>query len=277
MKQTPSDPHRYSKPELRDQIKKQVTEGDKGGKPGQWSARKAQLVAHAYEAAGGGYKEKKSAPQKSLEAWGEEKWRTEDGDKADREGGMTRYLPGASWEKLSPAERAATNRKKGDGSKHGKQFVANTQAAADARKDAIVSNSPPETYRSENSKERNCAGEASLEENCRKQRVCEEDRREITNSKAGLRRKSQLIDGTRARPKRRVHLNRGMITTVPQQPCSACSSKSLESPAPQPADTHPRASPSSTSAASSALPPHPERSPSPAPGCTTPGTRRAAV
>jgi hypothetical protein len=139
MKQTPSDPHRYSKPELRDQIKKQVTEGDKGGKPGQWSARKAQLVAHAYEAAGGGYKEKKSAPQKSLEAWGEEKWRTEDGDKADREGGMTRYLPGASWEKLSPAERAATNRKKGDGSKHGKQFVANTQAAADARKDAIVS------------------------------------------------------------------------------------------------------------------------------------------
>ena len=139
MKQTPSDPHRYSKPELRDQIKKQIMEGDKGGKPGQWSARKAQLVAREYEAAGGEYKEKKSAPQKSLEAWGEEKWRTEDGNQADREGGMTRYLPDASWEKLSPTERAATNRKKREGSKQGKQFVANTEAAAEARKKAVVS------------------------------------------------------------------------------------------------------------------------------------------
>ncbi len=139
MKQTPSDPHRYTQPELRDRIKKQVTEGDKGGQPGQWSARKAQLVAREYEAAGGGYRAKKSTPQKSLEAWGEEKWRTEDGGKAEREGGTTRYLPDQAWEKLSPAERAATNRKKREGSRQGKQFVANTGPAAEARKQAAVS------------------------------------------------------------------------------------------------------------------------------------------
>ncbi len=133
-----SDPNRYTKPELRDKIKKQVTEGDKGGKPDQWSARKAQLVAHEYEAAGGDYKQEKSAPQKSLEAWSDEKWRTADGKPAERKGGTTRYLPDAAWEKLTPEERAATNKKKQQGSKEGKQFVANTPKAAINRKRVAV-------------------------------------------------------------------------------------------------------------------------------------------
>jgi hypothetical protein len=50
------DDSRYSKPELREGIKDRVMAGSKGGKPGQWSARKAQLVAQQYEKAGGGYK-----------------------------------------------------------------------------------------------------------------------------------------------------------------------------------------------------------------------------
>jgi hypothetical protein len=40
----------YTKPSLRKNI------GSKGGSPGQWSARKAQMVAVAYKKAGGGYK-----------------------------------------------------------------------------------------------------------------------------------------------------------------------------------------------------------------------------
>ena len=52
--------------------------GSKGGKPGQWSARKAQLVAQEYEKEGGGYKGGKNEKQKSLEKWGEEKWQTKD-------------------------------------------------------------------------------------------------------------------------------------------------------------------------------------------------------
>jgi hypothetical protein len=69
---------KYSKPELRENIKDRVMAGSKGGKPGQWSARKAQLVAQQYEKAGGGYKGGKSEGQKSLEKWGKEKWQTKD-------------------------------------------------------------------------------------------------------------------------------------------------------------------------------------------------------
>ena len=131
-----SDPDKYTNPELRDRIKKQVIEGDKGGKPGQWSARKAQLVATEYEHAGGGFKGAPDETQKSLEKWGEEKWHTSDGKKAEREGGTTRYLPDEAWKKLSASEKASTNRKKREGSKEGKQFVANTAEAAKARKEA---------------------------------------------------------------------------------------------------------------------------------------------
>ena len=69
---------KYSKPELRENIKDRVMAGSKGGKPGQWSARKAQLVAQEYEKAGGGYRGGKGKKQKSLEKWGKEKWQTKD-------------------------------------------------------------------------------------------------------------------------------------------------------------------------------------------------------
>jgi hypothetical protein len=46
----------YTKPGLRKRIFNRVKAGSKGGKPGQWSARKAQLLAKLYKAAGGGYK-----------------------------------------------------------------------------------------------------------------------------------------------------------------------------------------------------------------------------
>jgi hypothetical protein len=68
----------YTKPELRERIKERIMAGSKGGKPGQWSARKAQLVAQEYEKAGGGYSGKKNEEQKSLEKWGKEKWQTKD-------------------------------------------------------------------------------------------------------------------------------------------------------------------------------------------------------
>lgn len=69
---------KYTKPELRENIKDRVMAGSKGGKPGQWSARKAQLVTQQYEKAGGGYKGGKGEGQKSLEKWGKEKWQTKD-------------------------------------------------------------------------------------------------------------------------------------------------------------------------------------------------------
>ena len=70
------DDSKYSKPELRERIKDRVMAGTKGGKAGQWSARKAQLVAQEYKEAGGEYKGGKGEKQKDLEKWGKEKWST---------------------------------------------------------------------------------------------------------------------------------------------------------------------------------------------------------
>ena len=46
----------YTKPSLRKRLFNQIKAGGKGGAPGQWSARKAQMLAKAYKDAGGGYK-----------------------------------------------------------------------------------------------------------------------------------------------------------------------------------------------------------------------------
>ena len=124
----------YTNPGLRERIKNRVMAGSRGGQPGQWSARKAQLVAIEYRKAGGGYRGKKSKKQRSLGKWTKEKWRTSDGKPARRGNVTRRYLPAKAWQKLTVGQRAATNRKKIEGSKAGKQFVKNTSAAAKARK-----------------------------------------------------------------------------------------------------------------------------------------------
>ena len=49
----------YTKPTMRKKLFNQIKAGSKGGNPGQWSARKAQMLAKKYKAAGGGYKSKK--------------------------------------------------------------------------------------------------------------------------------------------------------------------------------------------------------------------------
>ena len=46
----------YTKPSLRKRIFNRIKAGGKGGAPGLWSARKAQMTAKAYKAAGGGYR-----------------------------------------------------------------------------------------------------------------------------------------------------------------------------------------------------------------------------
>ena len=46
----------YTKPEMRKRLFNRIKAGAKGGKPGQWSARKAQMLAAAYKKAGGGYR-----------------------------------------------------------------------------------------------------------------------------------------------------------------------------------------------------------------------------
>ena len=46
----------YTKPAMRKRLFNKIMAGSKGGKPGQWSGRKAQMLAKQYKAAGGGYR-----------------------------------------------------------------------------------------------------------------------------------------------------------------------------------------------------------------------------
>jgi UTP:GlnB (protein PII) uridylyltransferase len=110
--------------------------GSKGGKPGQWSARKAQLLATEYRKAGGGYRGGLKKTQRSLKKWTREKWTTRDKKPAIRKGGTRRYLPAKAWNRLTPAQRRATDRKKILGSRTGDQFIKNTEAAQSASRSA---------------------------------------------------------------------------------------------------------------------------------------------
>ena len=46
----------YTKPTMRKRLFEKIKRGSKGGKSGQWSARKAQMLAREYKAKGGGYR-----------------------------------------------------------------------------------------------------------------------------------------------------------------------------------------------------------------------------
>ena len=46
----------YTKPSMRKRLFNKIMAGSKGGKPGQWSGRKAQMLAKQYKASGGGYR-----------------------------------------------------------------------------------------------------------------------------------------------------------------------------------------------------------------------------
>ena len=68
------------------------------------------------------------APQKSLKDWGDQKWRTKSGKPSSQTG--ERYLPEEAIKSLSAKEYAATTRAKREGTKAGKQFVAQPKAIA---------------------------------------------------------------------------------------------------------------------------------------------------
>ncbi|RPB29006.1 hypothetical protein L211DRAFT_252605 [Terfezia boudieri ATCC MYA-4762] len=137
---TKSSAEKYTDPELRDQIKEEVQAGDKGGKPGQWSARKAQMMANEYKSRGGSYIGPKDSRAKHLDRWTREDWQTKDGganasDNNRPDGVSHRYLPKKAWEKMGEVEKEETERRKVEGSLRGKQFVGNTEEAVEARKE----------------------------------------------------------------------------------------------------------------------------------------------
>ncbi len=114
-------------PELWEKVKEDVTAGDKGGRPGQWSARKAQMAVQDYKKEGGGYTGPKSEDN-SLVKWTDEDWGTKSGGKSTETG--ERYLPKDARKALSPAEYAETTAKKRRDTAKGQQFSRQPDAIA---------------------------------------------------------------------------------------------------------------------------------------------------
>jgi hypothetical protein len=148
-------------PKLWEAVKTKVTKAAKGGKPGQWSARKAQLAVHDYKAEGGGYKGRKSEDN-HLRQWTEEDWGTKSGEKSGETG--ERYLPKAAREHLSKTEYARTTAKKRADTKKGKQFSAQpkdvAKKTAKDRKGAHAGRSKAELYAE--AKRRNVPGRSKM-------------------------------------------------------------------------------------------------------------------
>ncbi len=96
-------------PGLWDAVKSKITEGDKGGHPGQWSARKAQLATAEYKKRGGGYAGAKAADN-HLSQWTREEWDTKSGEDSAKTG--ERYLPKQARDALNTSEYDRTTTKK---------------------------------------------------------------------------------------------------------------------------------------------------------------------
>jgi hypothetical protein len=95
---------------------------------GKHSARAMQLAGKIYKDKGGSYSGEKTKAQKSLSDWTKQEWSTKSG-KPSKETGE-RYLPKKAIKALSPAEYAATTKAKREGTKAGKQFVAQPKSIA---------------------------------------------------------------------------------------------------------------------------------------------------
>ena len=120
-------------PDLWERVKEKVTQESKGGKPGQWSARKAQLAVSEYEREGGGYKGEKTADN-HLVRWEREEWGTKSGRKSADTG--ERYLPKRAREALTDEEYARTTAKKRADARKGVQHSAQPKDVAEKTADA---------------------------------------------------------------------------------------------------------------------------------------------
>ena len=144
-------------PALWEKVKEEVTAGAKGGRKGQWSARKAQMAVAEYKKRGGGYAGERD-PHNSLHEWGEEDWGTKSGGKS----GDTheRYLPKKAREALSDEEYDRTTKKKAADTKKGKQFSAQPKDVADKTREYRDHRTRAELYAE--AKKRNVPGRSKM-------------------------------------------------------------------------------------------------------------------
>lgn len=144
-------------PRLWDEVKDRITAGAKGGKAGEWSARKAQLAVAEYKKRGGGYRGGKT-PDNHLRQWTEEDWGTRSG----KPSGDTheRYLPKQARAALSDEDYARTTAAKRRDTHKGKQYSAQPE-------DIVKKTAPFRDHRTkaelyEEAKRRAVAGRSSM-------------------------------------------------------------------------------------------------------------------
>ena len=126
-------------PALWEKVKAEVTAGDKGGEPGEWSARKAQMAVQHYKAAGGGYEGRKTADN-HLSQWTREEWNTKSGETSKDTG--ERYLPKKAREALTDEEYKRSSDKKRKDTAKGKQHSAQPRDVAAKAADARLADLP---------------------------------------------------------------------------------------------------------------------------------------
>lgn len=108
-------------PALWERVKAEVTAAAKGGKAGQWSARKAQMAVQEYKRRGGGFVGAKPDPDNHLLQWEREDWGTRSGAKSLETG--ERYLPKKARDALTKGEYARTTAAKRRALAKGEQFA----------------------------------------------------------------------------------------------------------------------------------------------------------
>jgi len=128
-----SETAKKTDPELWEKVKQEITAGAKGGRAGQWSARKAQMAVQAYKKRGGGYVGEKPDADNHLLQWEREDWGTGSGGKSLETG--ERYLPTKAREALSEEEYRRTSAAKREAIRKGEQV--SSQPKDIARKAAL--------------------------------------------------------------------------------------------------------------------------------------------
>ena len=148
-------------PKLWERVKDEVTKGDKGGRPGQWSARKAQFAVQEYKRRGGGYEGGgRRKDETDLHRWTEQDWDTKSGERSRDTG--ERYLPKGERERLSDEEYRRTSDKKRRDTARGKQF--SSQPADVRRKTSGLrrDGEPTKAELYERAKRRNVPGRSKM-------------------------------------------------------------------------------------------------------------------
>lgn len=148
-------------PELWEKVKQEYMDSDKGGEPGQWSARKAQLSVQEYKRRGGGYEDDGAEQEDTdLHQWTEEDWGTKSGEESGETG--ERYLPKKVRMLLTEDEyQRSTQKKKSDSHQRDEQF---SEQPDDVREKVskIKDGGPTKEMLMERARDLNISGRSSM-------------------------------------------------------------------------------------------------------------------